>query len=102
MPTPQAFYGLGECVKIAASVTSASAEFPVISTGQRVTMRVFNGSSAVAHLRTGVGVPTAVLTDTFVAPGSTETFVVPSSHTHVAVILSAGTGPIYVQRGSGL
>jgi hypothetical protein len=42
------------------------------------------------------------VTDTFIAPGSTETFVVPSSHTHVAVILSAGTGPVYVQRGSGV
>lgn len=102
MSTPQPFYGLGACVKIASSTTSTNATLPVVQTGQRVTMRVFNGSSAVAHFRTGIGAQTAELTDTFIAPGSTETFVVPASHTDVAVILSAGTGPVYVQRGSGV
>jgi hypothetical protein len=102
MATPQPFYGLGACVKIAASASSTSASLAPVQTGQRVTLRVFNGSSAVAHFRTGVGAQTAELTDTFIAPGSTETFVVPATHTHLGVILSAGTGPVYVQRGSGV
>ena len=100
--TQQAFYGSGDCAKIAATTTSVSTAIPDAASPRVTTLRVFNGSSAVAHFRTGVGAQTAVLTDTFIAPGSTETFIVPGNHTHVGVILGAGTGPVYVQRGSGL
>lgn len=100
--TQQAFYGAGDCVKLTASTVSASASLPAAASPRVTTLRVFNGSSAVAHFRTGVGAQTAVTTDTFIAPGSTETFIIPGNHTHVGVILGAGTGPVYVQRGSGL
>lgn len=102
MTAPQGFYGVGGCVKVAASTSSVSAALEEVPSTRMSTLRVFNGSSAVAHFRTGAGAQTAVLTDTFIAPGSTETFVVPARHTHVGVILSAGTGAVYLQRGSGL
>ena len=102
MSGQQAFYGVGNCAKIAATTTSATLTLPSAVSPRTTTLRVFNGSSAMAHFRTGVGAQTAVLTDTYVAPGSTETFVVPAGHTDVGVILSAGSGPVYVQRGSGL
>jgi hypothetical protein len=98
----QGFHGVGNCVKVTASTTSAGSVLDAVASPRISTLRVFNGSSAVAHFRTGIGAQTAVLTDTFIAPGSTETFVVPPAHTHAAVILSAGTGAIYFQRGSGL
>lgn len=100
--TQQAFFGAGECVKLTATTTSTGAMLPASSSPRVTTLRAFNGSSAMAHFRTGIGAQTAELTDTFIAPGSTETFVVPANHTHIAVILSAGTGSVYVQRGSGL
>jgi N-acetylglucosamine kinase-like BadF-type ATPase len=102
MSGQQAFYGVGNCAKITASTGSTSLMLTDAGSPRTTTLRVFNGSSAMAHFRTGVGTQTAVVTDTFVAPGSTETFIVPPAHTHVGVILSAGTGSVYVQRGSGL
>jgi hypothetical protein len=97
-----AFYGMGGCVKVAATTTSVTLPLYSGDTARNPTLRVFNGSSAMAHFRTGVGAQTADLTDTFVAPGSTETFIIPASHTDIGVILSAGTGSVYAQRGSGL
>jgi hypothetical protein len=98
----QAFYGASDCIKVAATTTNVNTALPAATSPRVTTLRVFNGSSAMAHFRTGVGAQTAVLTDTFIAPGSTETFIVPPAHTDVGVILSAGTGPVYLQRGSGL
>jgi hypothetical protein len=102
MSQQQAFNGAGDCVKVSASATSTNVSLGAATMPRAITLRAFNGSSAMAHFRTGLGAQTAVLTDTFLAPGSTETFIVPASHTDVAVILSAGSGSVYFQRGSGM
>jgi hypothetical protein len=93
------FSGTGNNVAVSASTTSASGALPG-TVGSQV--RILNVSSAVAFFRTGSSAPTAVTTDAFVGPGLCELFSIPPDVTHVAVILSTGTGTVYFQRGSGI
>lgn len=98
------FSGYGDNVVIAASTTSAAGALPgAVAAGQSraETMRVYNATSSPAFFRTGVAAPTAVTTDTFIAPGSTEVFSLPPGVEQVAVILGSGTGNVYFQRGAG-
>lgn len=100
----RAFSSFGDNVVIAATTSSGAAALPgAAPTGQSrsETMRVYNASAAVAFFRTGPTAPTAVTTDTFVGPGGTEVFSIPTGVEQVAVILSAGTGNVYFQRGAG-
>lgn len=97
-----AFAGTGNNVAIAATTSSGSAALPG-NTEVPGSIRVYNsGTTGVAFVRWGASAPTAVATDTFVAPGSTEVFSIPPGVTHVAAILSASTGNVYFQRGGGL
>ena len=84
---------------VAASGSSADEALPGTAGNQ---CRVYNGSAAMAFVRFGVGAQTAVLTDSFVAPGNTEVFSIPPTVDTVAAILSTGTGNVYFQRGMGL
>jgi hypothetical protein len=101
----QPFSALGDNATIAASVTSASATLPQrdasIALMQGKTLRVYNAAANPAFFRVGVGTQTAVLTDTFVAPGATEMFSLPPNADTIGVILSAGTGNVYAQLGDG-
>jgi hypothetical protein len=99
----KAFSPIGDSVTVAASTTSASGVLPAGSTSSIVakTLRVYNGTASVAFFRTGAAAGTAVATDTFVAPGGTEVFNVPSNVTSFDVILATGTGNVYAQLGGG-
>lgn len=79
---------------ISASTTSAGAAIPAPST--TTGLRVHNGSTAVAYVRTGVGTQTAVTTDQFIGAGDTLVLQKDPNHTHFATILSAGTGNVYI------
>jgi len=78
-------------VSISASTTSANAALPT-------DLAICNPTTAIAFVRTGTSAPTAVTTDNFVGPSSTKVFRIGPKDTHLAVILSTGTGTIYACR----
>lgn len=94
----QSFAPTGDNTPIAASVASASGAL----TGLGNQIRIYNSTAGVAFFRFTKAASTAVLTDSFVAPGATETFSVNQEFQQIAVILSTGTGTVYAQRGFGL
>jgi hypothetical protein len=100
----EAFSSLGDSVTIAGTNVSQSTVLPQTNNTlfQGKTIRIYNAAGAAAFFRTGIGPQTAVLTDTFVAPGSTEVFSVPPNVTEIGVILASGTGNVFVQLGAGL
>ena len=79
---------------IAASTTSATAAIPFPNGTNG--LRVHNGSAAVAFIRTGSGSQTAVVTDQFIGAGDTIVFQKNPNHTDFGVILSTGTGNVYI------
>lgn len=96
------FSSLGNNVAIAASTTSATGALPGFdATRVGSTVRVYNATASAAFFRSGAGAQTAVATDTFIAPGSTEVFSLAPGVTDVAVILASGSGTVYFQRGGG-
>jgi hypothetical protein len=97
------FSSYGNNVAVAASVASASGTLPGYdATRFSETVRVYNATASAAYFRFSPTVsPTAVATDTFIAPGSTEVFSLPPDTQYVAVILDSGTGNVYFQRGGG-
>jgi siroheme synthase len=86
-------------VTVVSGVASASGALPGISGNQ---IRIHNASTSVAFVRWTVGASTAVLTDTFIGAGGTEVFTMAQSADTFSVILAAGTGVAYAQRGFGL
>ena len=98
------FSTYGNTLALAVSTTSASAALPnasLLTRGGQV-VRIYNATSAPAFFRPSpTASPTAVTTDTFVAPGVVEIFSLPPNTSHVAAILTAGTGTLYIQRGLG-
>ena len=84
-------------VTIAASTVSANGALPPGGDAVLVT----NSTAAVAFVRVDVGSPVATAADTPVLPGSARLLAAPSTVTAVAVLLSAGSGGVYVTRGSG-
>lgn len=97
------FSSYGDNVAISASTTSANATLPGSDlTRYGETLRVYNATAAAAFFRTSTTAgPTAVTTDMFIAPGSTEVFCIGAAVIAVAVILASGTGTVYFQRGGG-
>lgn len=95
----QAFNPTADSVTVVSGVASASGALPGTEGNQ---IRIHNASAAVAFVRWTQAASTAVLTDTFIAAGGTEIFTIPPSITVFSVILSAGTGVAYAQRGFGL
>lgn len=105
MATSTAFRHQSITLTIAASTVSASAAF----TGADIIgdcLRIFNNTSAIAFVRTGNsrdGTITAVVaTDIPIAPNSVEVLGCNDSNDIIAVILSAGTGNVYVTKGQGI
>lgn len=94
-----AFNPTSDNVVVAGSIASASGVLPGDRGNQ---IRIHNATAAIAFVRWTVGASTAVTTDTFIAPGGTEVFTMASSANTFSVILSAGTGNVYAQRGFGL
>jgi hypothetical protein len=92
------FSGTGSTVAVTTSVTSANGAI-VQGSGQQI--RIFNDAADPAFFRVGGSAQTAVATDTFVAPGSTEIFSIPPGIVNIGVILTAGTGVFYAQCGNG-
>lgn len=93
------FIPLSNTASISGSTTSASAS---LGGSGGTSLRVYNASSAVAYVRWGSGAQTAVTTDTYLAPGATETFQINGNMVDtVAAILSTGTGSVLFQRGHG-
>lgn len=100
----EAFSSLGDSVTVAATGASSSTVLSQTNNTlfQGKTIRIYNAAGAPAFFRTGIGPQTAVVTDTFVAPGSTEVFSVPPNVTEIGIILGTGTGNVYAQLGAGL
>lgn len=82
---------------ISASTTSASAEIPSIGADY---IRVVNPTTALCYVATGAGSATATAANIAVGAYSTSIFRLDHSDTHVAVLLSTGTGIITVSRCS--
>lgn len=94
------FSRLANGVAISASTTSANAALPAPSPLREYVVRVVNGSSAIAYIAFGTsGSVTAVNTDIAVAPNSAAHIQVNTAAgiTHVAALLSAGTGTVHAQ-----
>lgn len=84
-------------VAISASTSSASSAIP--STGASF-IRVVNPTTALCYVATGAGSATATAANIAVGAYSTVVLEIPQSDTHVAVLLSTGTGTIAVSRST--
>ena len=93
----------GATATIAATTTSANSGIALDDIPGNC-IRIYNSSAAIAFFRTGKrgAVPVATAADIPVAPGATEVFYLNRADTRVAVILSAGSGNVYVTRGEGM
>ncbi len=96
-----AFSPTAATTTLSASTTSANGALAGDTTVAS-SIRVYNGSTAVAFIKYGSGAQTATSADLPVAPGATEIFNIGPSVDNVAAILSTGTGNVYVTRGGGL
>lgn len=95
------FAPLGDSVVVAGSTTSGSVALGVRSES----VRVHNGTAALAFVAFGVGAATAAVNGNNSIPipaGATEVFGVGTSITHAAVILSTGTGDVWFTPGAGI
>jgi len=95
----QAFNPTGGNVAVAASTTTASGVLPGAIGNQ---IRIHNAATGIAFCRWTIGASSAVATDNFVSPGGTEIFSINPTVDTFSVILSAGTGDVYAQKGFGL
>lgn len=96
----EAFLPMTATQTISASTTSA--RVLVDNTGANGDhLMVLNESSAIAYVKGGDSSVTATIADYPVAPGK-EIIRLPNQTTHVAAILKAGTGSVYVCKGQGI
>jgi hypothetical protein len=82
---------------ISASTTSARATHPP---GTSRYVEVFNPTAAFAFVNSGTVAVVATTTGGIVGPTSSKVFEHNTEDTHLAVILSTGTGTIYFQPTS--
>ena len=104
MAIERPFYALGDCLRVTSSGTPSAPALIPTESGPKfasATIRVFNGSPSMGFFKTGSSTVEADTESTFVAPGSTEIFVLPRGHNYISTILEAGAGYIYIQRGGG-
>ncbi len=90
------FYG--QTVSISASTSSASATVSNTTANQLV---ITNASTALAFIRTGSGVVTALTSDLPVLPGAAIVISRKQEDTVIAAITASGTTTIYVTPGYG-
>lgn len=83
---------------ISASTTSARAAY---TEDNKQFVRVLNGSTAVAFLKSGNSAVDATTGGTFLGAGKEAIFEKGINDTHLAAILSTGTGTVYFQAVSG-
>jgi len=94
---PLVFGKSGDTINIATSTQSAGLQIP--GTGPQI--YIYNNSAAILFIRTGIGNQTAVITDMPVSPNASVIFTINQTDTHIAGILSVGTGTMYATRGYG-
>lgn len=99
--TSTAFNAMSTTKTVSASTTSASATWADNDKAGDC-LRVFNNTTAVAFLKYGIGAQTATTANIAIAPGAVEVIAVGDATDTVAVILSTGTGSVYLTKGSGL
>lgn len=99
--TSTAFQAMTPTLTISGSTTTASAAWGA-SQNAGDCLRVFNSTTAIAFIHYGNGAQTATTADIPIAPGAVEVIQVGGYADTVAVILSTGTGSVYVTKGSGL
>lgn len=83
---------------ISASTTTARGE---ISLKGSTTVAVANHTSAVAYVDSGDSAVTATTAMVGINAGQTESFSINPTHTHVAAILSTGTGNVQFRFSNG-
>lgn len=86
---------------IAASTTTASFTW-TSDVNHGDCLRVYNSTAAIVFVRHGPSPQTAVITDIPIGPGLERVFRVADRGDTVAVILSTGTGNVYVTKGEGV
>lgn len=94
-----ALFTPGTTVSISASTSTGRVALP--TTGN-LTIRVYNGTSALAFIKFGDSTVEAAATDTPIPAGIPCGFTPPANATHVAAILASGTGTVYFTAGSGI
>lgn len=99
--TSTAFFVYTATNTISGSTTSASATWGAADQGGDC-IRVFNSTTAIAYIKYGKGAQTATSADLPIAPGGVEVIGVSDGVDTVAVLLSTGTGSVYVTKGTGL
>ena len=78
--------------QISASTTSARAAF---TGGARTNMvYIYNGLAAHVHVRSGDSTVVATSADAFIPATTGKVFLKDTSHTHIAVLASSGTGTV--------
>jgi hypothetical protein len=89
---------------IAATTASAAVALPIGAGSERPQVRVYNAGINPAFIAFGVAGVTATVNDIPIHANTTslpEKFTVPFGATHVACILSTGTGTVYFTSGFG-
>lgn len=99
--TSTAYFVYTSTKTISGSTTSASATFTSADQGGDC-LRIFNSTTAIAFVKYGKGAQTATSADLPIAPGAVEVIGISEGVDTVAVILSTGTGSVYVNKGTGL
>lgn len=91
----------GATVTISGSTSSANAALVGKAGLSGGFYEIVNPNSAVAYVAWGVGsAPTATSSDYPVMANSTKVIAVPGDATHVAVLLSTGTGNVHLTPGT--
>lgn len=83
---------------ISASTTTARTAY---GEDNKQFVRVLNSTAAVAFLKSGNSAVVATANDTFLGAGKEAIFEKGINDTHLAAILSTGTGTVYFQAVSG-
>ncbi len=92
------FRQYGAAVIVAGSTTSAGT---TLTRAADQTAIVSNPTAAVAYVKFGAGAQTATNADNAVLAGQKRVFSLLAAETHVAVLLSTGTGDVHIAVGDG-
>lgn len=82
------------------SASATSARSPIALLGA-TTVAVSNHTSAIAYVASGDSTVTATTSMVGINAGQTESFSINPTHTHVAAILSTGTGNVQFRFSNG-
>jgi hypothetical protein len=104
IPQQQAFYPTRLVPVLAATVASAEVALPSRNVVENQQLQIGNASTAWAFVKQGFASGTVAVAnvDYAVAPGSVVAITINQNTTHIAAVLSAGAGNIYMTLGGGL